>query len=275
MAEPLPRSGELSEKGSGEPLPRSGGALSEGYGEPLLRIDNVGRRFGAVTALDGVSFDVHAGEVLALLGDNGAGKSTLIKIIAGAQPPSSGRLLLDGQEIRLDSPADAKALGIETVYQDLSLCPNVDVVANFFMGRELTSTRLGLRWLREAEMEEVTRQALVDIGTRIPNVRSKVETLSGGQRQAIELCRFVHFGGRLVLLDEPFAALGVAQTRRGLELVEAVKRRGVAVIVITHNVLHALQVADRIVVMRQGRVVGERLRAETGHDEIVALITGG
>ena len=275
MAEPLPRSGDASSKGSREPLPRRGELSERGSGEPLLRIDDVGRRFGAVTALDGVSFDVHAGEVLALLGDNGAGKSTLIKIIAGAQPPSSGRLLLEGQEIRLDSPASAKALGIETVYQDLSLCSNVDVVANFFMGRELTSTRLGLRWLREPEMEEVTRQALVDIGTRIPNVRSKVETLSGGQRQAIELCRFVHFGGRLVLLDEPFAALGVAQTRRGLELVEAVKRRGVAVIVITHNVLHALQVADRIVVMRQGRIVGERRREETGHDEIVALITGG
>jgi D-xylose transport system ATP-binding protein len=242
--------------------------------EPLLRIDNVGRRFGAVTALDGVSFDVHAGEVLALLGDNGAGKSTLIKIIAGAQPPSSGRLLLDGQEIRLESPADAKARGIETVYQDLSLCPNVDVVANFFMGRELTHTRLGLRWLREIEMEQVTRQALADIGTRIPNVRARVDTLSGGQRQAIELCRFVHFGGRLVLLDEPFAALGVAQTRRGLELVEAVKQRGVAVVVITHNVLHAFQVADRIVVMRQGRIVGERRRSETSHDEIVGLITG-
>ncbi len=213
--------------------------------------------------------------MLALLGDNGAGKSTLIKIIAGAQPPSSGRLLLEGREIRLGSPADAKALGIETVYQDLSLCPNVDVVANFFMGRELTAARLGLRWLREAEMERVTNAALADIGTRIPNVRARVETLSGGQRQAIELCRFVHFGGRLVLLDEPFAALGVAQTRRGLELIETVKRRGVAVIVITHNVLHAFQVADRMVVMRQGRVVGERLRAETSHDEIVGLITGG
>ena len=117
--------------------------------------------------------------------------------------------------------------------------------------------------------------ALADIGTRIPNIRARVETLSGGQRQAIELCRFVHFGGRLVLLDEPFAALGVAQTRRGLELIETVKRRGVAVIVITHNVLHAFQVADRMVVMRQGRVVGERLRAETSHDEIVGLITGG
>ena len=122
-------------------------------------------------------------------------------------------------------------------------------------------------------MEQVTRQALIDIGTRIPSVRARVDNLSGGQRQAIELCRFVHFGGRLVLLDEPFAALGVAQTRRGLELIEAVRQRGVAVVVITHNVLHAFQVADRIVVMRQGRIVGERRRDETSHDEIVALIT--
>jgi D-xylose transport system ATP-binding protein len=241
---------------------------------PLLRVENVARRFGAVTALEGVSLDIWPGEVLALLGDNGAGKSTLIKIIAGSQPPSSGRLLFEGREVAFASPADAKALGIETVYQDLSLCPNVDVVGNFFMGRELVREALGLAWLREAEMERITAAALAGIGTRLPNVRAKVETLSGGQRQAIELCRFVHFGGRLVLLDEPFAALGVAQTRKGLELIEAVKGRGVAVVVITHNVLHALQVADRMVVLRRGRVAGERRRGETSHDEIVALITG-
>ena len=241
---------------------------------PLLRVDDVARRFGAVTALEGVSLDIWSGEVLALLGDNGAGKSTLVKIIAGSQPPSSGRLLFEGREVTFASPADAKALGIETVYQDLSLCPNVDVVGNFFMGRELVRKALGLAWLREAEMESITADALAGIGTRLPSVRAKVENLSGGQRQAIELCRFVHFGGRLVLLDEPFAALGVAQTRKGLELIETVKQRGVAVVVITHNVLHALQVADRIVVLRRGRVVGERRRGATSHDEIVELITG-
>ena len=242
--------------------------------EPLLRIEGLTKRYGAVTALEDVSFDVHAGEVVALLGDNGAGKSTLIKILAGAQPPSAGRLLLEGREVRLDDPADAKALGIETVYQDLSLCPNADVVANFFMGRELVRSVLGLAWLREAEMRRVTEAALERIGTRIPSVRAKVAQLSGGQRQAIELCRFVHWGGRIVLLDEPFAALGVTQTKRGLELIERVKAEGVAVIVITHNVLHALQVADRIVVLRQGRVVGVRDRAATGHDDIIGLITG-
>jgi D-xylose transport system ATP-binding protein len=241
--------------------------------EPLLRIEGVSKRFGAVTALDAVSFEVMPGEVLALLGDNGAGKSTLVKIIAGALGPSAGRLLYAGQELHLDSPADAKALGIETVYQDLSLCMNVDTVANFFMGRELVRNILGLSFLRERAMQAETERALRDIGTSIPSVRTTVEHLSGGQRQAIELCRFVHWGGRLVLLDEPFAALGVEQTRRGLALIERIKRQGVAIIVITHNVLHALQVADRIVVLHQGRVAGVRRREETGHDEIVRLIT--
>jgi D-xylose transport system ATP-binding protein len=243
--------------------------------EPLLAIRGIAKNYGAVNALRGVSFDVRAGEATALLGDNGAGKSTLIKIIAGAQPPSAGSLVLDGREVAFSGPADAKAAGIETVYQDLSLCPNVDVVANFFMGRELVRRVAGLSWLREREMEAETDKALRGLGTRIPSLRARVDTLSGGQRQAIELARFVHWGGRLVLLDEPFAALGVTQTRRGLELIEQVKRRGVAVVVITHNVLHALQVADRMVVLHQGRVAGERRRAETGHEELVALITGG
>jgi D-xylose transport system ATP-binding protein len=241
----------------------------------LLRIERVAKRFGAVTALDEVSFDVMPGEALALLGDNGAGKSTLVKIIAGALRPSAGRLLLDGKELHLDGPADAKALGIETVYQDLSLCMNVDTVANFFMGRELVRNIMGMAFLREQAMQAETERALGDIGTSIPSVRTTVEHLSGGQRQAIELCRFVHWGGRLVLLDEPFAALGVEQTRRGLALIERIKHQGVAIIVITHNVLHALQVADRIVVLHQGRVAGVRRRAETGHDEIVRLITTG
>jgi D-xylose transport system ATP-binding protein len=241
---------------------------------PLLRIDGIGKHFGPVVALDGVSFEVRAGEVVALLGDNGAGKSTLIKIISGSLPQSAGRILFDGREVSFQGPADAKALGIETVYQDLSLCENVDTVANFFMGRELTRSLLGFHVLREREMQAETERALEGIGTRIPSVRTTVEHLSGGQRQAIELCRFVHWGGRLVLLDEPFAALGVEQTRRGLELLGRIKRQGVAIVVITHNVLHAFQVADRIVVLRHGRVTGERTVRSTSAEEIVALITG-
>jgi D-xylose transport system ATP-binding protein len=242
--------------------------------EPLLQIEGLSKRFGPVVALDEVSFAVRRGEVVGLLGDNGAGKSTLIKIISGSLAPSAGRIWFDGRVVSFASPADAKALGIETVYQDLSLCPNVDTVANFFMGRELHRNLLGFKFLRERAMQAETERALADIGTHIPSVRTTVEHLSGGQRQAIELCRFVHWGGRLVLLDEPFAALGVQQTRRGLELVEQIRRRDVAIVVITHNVLHAFQVADRIVVLRHGRVVGERPVAATSHEEIVRLITG-
>ncbi|HEX5795481.1 MAG TPA: ATP-binding cassette domain-containing protein [Geminicoccaceae bacterium] len=242
--------------------------------EPLLQVDRLSKRFGPVVALDEVSFAVRRGEVVGLLGDNGAGKSTLIKIISGSLEPSAGRILFEGREVAFDSPAEAKAHGIETVYQDLSLCPNVDTVANFFMGRELHRNVLGLKFLRERAMQVETERALADIGTSIPSVRTTVEHLSGGQRQAIELCRFVHWGGRLVLLDEPFAALGVQQTRRGLELIAEIKRRGVAIVVITHNVLHAFQVADRIVVLRHGRVTGERRVRSTSPEEIVSLITG-
>jgi D-xylose transport system ATP-binding protein len=242
--------------------------------EPLLRIDGITKHFGPVVALDQVSFEVRAGEVVGLLGDNGAGKSTLIKIVSGSLEPSAGRIWFAGAPVTFESPADAKALGIETVYQDLSLCPNVDTVANFFMGRELHRNVLGFRFLRERAMQAETERALADIGTHIPSVRTTVEHLSGGQRQAIELCRFVHWGGRLVLLDEPFAALGVQQTRRGLALVEEIRRRGVAIVVITHNVLHAFQVADRIVVLRHGRVTGERPVRSTSHEEIISLITG-
>lgn len=241
---------------------------------PLLRIESISKRFGTVIALDDVGFEVRAGEVVALLGDNGAGKSTLIKIISGSLEPDSGKIFFDGREVRFASPAAAKALGIETVYQDLSLCMNVDVVANFFMGRERHRKFLGLKILREAEMETETEQAMRDIGINIPSVRANVEHLSGGQRQAIELCRFVHWGGRLVLLDEPFAALGVEQTRRGLDLVQRVKEQGIAVIVITHNMLHAFQVADRVVVLRHGQVTGVRDASATNPEEVVSLITG-
>jgi D-xylose transport system ATP-binding protein len=188
--------------------------------------------------------------------------------------PSSGRLDFDGQERHFASPAEAKAAGIETVYQDLSLCTNVDVVANFFMGRELTRHILGIPILREREMEAETAQALAAGGTRIPSLRTKVESLSGGQRQAIELNRFVHWGGKLVLLDEPFAALGVEQTRRGLEMVERVRAQGIGVILITHVMAQAFEVADRIVVLRHGLVAGNVETAATSPEEVIRMITG-
>jgi len=242
---------------------------------PLLRLEDIRKNFGAIEALRGVSFDVYGGEVVALLGDNGAGKSTLVKIIAGGQPASSGKIIFEGKETHFDSPAEAKEAGIETVYQDLSLCTNVDVVSNFFMGRELTRKVLGIPILRQREMEAETAKALEEGGTNIPSLRVNVEHLSGGQRQAIELNRFVHWGGKLVLLDEPFAALGVEQTRRGLEMVERVRQRGIGVMIITHVMAQAFAVADRIVVLRHGVVAGDVMTSQTSPDEVVHMITGG
>jgi D-xylose transport system ATP-binding protein len=242
--------------------------------EPLLVLDNITKNYGAIEALKGISFSIGKGEVVALLGDNGAGKSTLVKIIAGGLEATSGKMLFEGKEFHARTPAEGKAAGIETVYQDLSLCTNVDVVANFFMGREITKKVMGIPILQEREMEAVVAKAMANAGTRIPSLRAKVETLSGGQRQAIELNRFVHWGGKLVLLDEPFAALGVEQTRRGLDMIRQIASQGIGVIVITHIMQQAFQVADRIVVIRQGVVAGDVERKNTSPDAVVAMITG-
>ncbi|HTN97833.1 MAG TPA: ATP-binding cassette domain-containing protein, partial [Nordella sp.] len=214
------------------------------------------------------------GEVVALLGDNGAGKSTLVKIISGGLEATSGRMLFDGEERKFYSPAEAKAAGIETVYQDLSLCTNVDVVANFFMGREIVKRYLGVPVLQEKAMYDAVEKALANAGTRIPSLRTNVEHLSGGQRQAIELNRFVHWGGKLVLLDEPFAALGVEQTRRGLDMIKRVAAQGIGVVIITHIMAQAFQVADRMVVIRQGKVAGDVAREKTSSDEVINMMTG-
>lgn len=243
-------------------------------GTPLLKLENISKNFGAIEALRGVSFQIARGEVVALLGDNGAGKSTLVKIIAGGLRPSAGRMEFDGHEHHVNSPAEAKAAGIETVYQDLSLCTNVDVVANFFMGREIVKRYFGVPILQERAMHAAVEEAMANAGTTIPSLRTKVENLSGGQRQAIELNRFVHWGGKLVLLDEPFAALGVEQTRRGLDMIKRVAAQGIGVIVITHIMAQAFQVADRIVVIRHGVVVGDVARDKTSPDDVVDLITG-
>ena len=240
----------------------------------LLQLENIKMNFGAIEALRGISFSVARGEVVALLGDNGAGKSTLVKIISGGLKPTSGHMIFEGNQRTFASPAEAKAEGIETVYQDLSLCTNVDVVGNFFMGREIVKRYFGIPVLQEKAMEEVVAKAMASAGTRIPSLRTHVEYLSGGQRQAIELNRFAHWGGKLVLLDEPFAALGVEQTRRGLDMVKRIAAQGIGVIIITHIMTQAFQVADRIVVIRQGVVAGDIAARKTSPDEVVRMITG-
>jgi D-xylose transport system ATP-binding protein len=242
--------------------------------DPLLVLEGITKNFGAIEALKGISFSMRGGEVVALLGDNGAGKSTLVKIISGGLEASGGRMIYEGREVSFSSPAEAKAAGIETVYQDLSLCTNVDVVANFFMGREIVKRYFGIPVLQERAMEEATAKAIADAGTKIPSLRTNVEHLSGGQRQAIELNRFVHWGGKLVLLDEPFAALGVEQTRRGLDMIKKVAAQGIGVLIITHIMTQAFQVADRMVVIRQGQVAGDVRTADTSADEVVRMITG-
>jgi D-xylose transport system ATP-binding protein len=242
--------------------------------DKLLVLDNIRMNFGAIEALKGISFSIGKGEVVALLGDNGAGKSTLVKIISGGLTPTSGSMLFEGRNYQAKTPAEAKSAGIETVYQDLSLCTNVDVVANFFMGREIIRTFAGIPFLDERAMETVVEKALANAGTRIPSLRAKVEHLSGGQRQAIELNRFVHWGGKLVLLDEPFAALGVEQTRRGLDMIRHVASQGIGVVIITHIMQQAFQVADRIVVIRHGVVAGDVETSKTSPDAVIEMITG-
>jgi D-xylose transport system ATP-binding protein len=242
--------------------------------EPLLVLADIRKNYGAIEALKGISFEIGKGEVVALLGDNGAGKSTLVKIISGGLEPTSGKMLFEGKPFQAHTPSEAKTAGIETVYQDLSLATNVDVVGNFFMGRELTRNVLGIKVLDEKRMEAEVAKAMASAGTRIPSLRTRVEHLSGGQRQAIELNRFVHWGGKLVLLDEPFAALGVEQTRRGLETIRHVANQGIGVVIITHIMQQAFQVADRIVVIRQGVVAGDVATKNTSPDAVISMITG-
>jgi D-xylose transport system ATP-binding protein len=247
----------------------------DGTKKIILRAVNIKKSFGSVKALNGVSLDVYEDEVVGIVGDNGAGKSTLIKILSGNFSPDSGAIFLGEKEVRFRSPSDARAVGIETVYQDLALCDNLDGVANIFIGREITRNILGFNVLQNREMVAKARTCVEKIGTNFPSITENVDHLSGGQRQAIALARFVAWGQSLILLDEPTAALGVRETNHVLELVAKTrKEKGVSMILISHNMQHVFQIADRIVVMRLGEVVGIREKAKTNPDEIVSLITG-
>jgi D-xylose transport system ATP-binding protein len=242
----------------------------------LLELDEVSKRFGPVQALDRVDFAVHAGEVVGLVGDNGAGKSTLVKTIAGIHSADAGRIRFDGREIKVTRPQDATQLGIATVYQDLALCDNLDVVANVFLGQEEVSPGTGevSRQLDEAKMEHRAGELLSSLAVTIPSMRTEVGTLSGGQRQQVAVARSLLGEPRVVLLDEPTAALGVPQTKQVLELIGRLKERGLGVVVISHNLANIFDVADRIVVLRLGRTAGDFKAEQTTEEHVVSAITG-
>jgi D-xylose transport system ATP-binding protein len=249
----------------------------------LLELSGVSKRFGAVRALEDVQFDVHPSEVVALVGDNGAGKSTLIKVISGIHKPDEGTIRWQGREVSMGSPNDAAKLGIATVYQDLALCDNLDVVANLFLGHELTTRGgplgpLGARGplgvMDEVAMERKAVEVLRRLSVKIPSVRTPIAALSGGQRQSVAVARSVMGDNKVVLLDEPTAALGMAQTHEVLELIKQLRAQGLGVVVISHNLANVFEVADRITVLRLGRWVGTFEAKAVSREQLVAFMTG-
>jgi fructose transport system ATP-binding protein len=246
--------------------------------EPILSARGLVKRYGRVTALDHADFDLLPGEILAIVGDNGAGKSSLIKALSGAAAADEGEVRLEGRVVRFTSPREARAAGLETVYQTLALSPALSITDNLFMGRELRKAGTLGRWLRmldRSAMERLARDKLAELGLQsIQDIRQRVETLSGGQRQAVAVARAAAFGSKVVILDEPTAALGVKESRRVLDLMLAVRARGVAIVLISHNMPHVFEVADRIHVHRLGRrlrVVDPKLSTMA---EVVAFMTG-
>ncbi|GLU48993.1 ATP-binding cassette domain-containing protein [Nocardiopsis ansamitocini] len=238
--------------------------------QPVLELSGISKRFGAVQALSEVDLRVDPGEVVALLGDNGAGKSTLVKVIAGVHPADTGTIFWDGRAVPVAKPGDAQQLGIATIYQDLALCDNLDIVANLFLGNERTTGGV----LDEVEMERRASELLDSLSVSIPSLRIPVASLSGGQRQIIAIARSLLGDPKVVMLDEPTAALGVAQTAQVLDLIERLRDKGLGVILISHNMADVRAVADRAAVLRLGRNAGDFRVEDTSYEEIVAAITG-
>jgi D-xylose transport system ATP-binding protein len=242
----------------------------------LLSLEGVTKRFGPVQALDGVDFEVRPGEVVGLVGDNGAGKSTLVKILSGIYEADDGHFYFQGKEVSIGSPQAATRLGIATVYQDLALCDNLDVVANLFLGREEIAPGPGevTRQLDETDMEHRSQELLDTVAVTIPNLRNEVGTLSGGQRQQVAVARSLLGEPKVVLLDEPTAALGVEQTALVLGLIKRLRERGLGVVVISHNLADVFEVADRIFVLRLGKRAGSFRAEDTTEEHVVSAITG-
>lgn len=242
---------------------------------PLVQMRGICKAYGGVQALDEVNLDLYLGETHALVGDNAAGKSTLIKTLAGAVRMDAGTITFENSEVAINDPRDAKALGVETVYQDLALADNLDVPANVFLGREITR-RAPFGWFLDNGRMEVRAHELMNrLKINIPNIRQKVRTMSGGQRQSIAIARCVCFNARVIILDEPTAALGVEETRKVYALIREMRDHGRAVLIISHNLNHVFENADRITVMKTGRSIGSRLVSQTNQDAIVKMIVSG
>ena len=243
--------------------------------EYLVETKNITKRFGGLTAVNKVSFGVQAGEIVAVLGDNGAGKSTLIKMISGVHQPDGGQIFVQGKEVEIHSPMDALSMGIETIYQDLALAENMNVYSNIFLGREKTKKVLGLFNVMDSQYMFDESQGVLDkLNIQIPSLRNNVRTLSGGQRQAVAISRSIYWNANFLIMDEPTAALGVAQQKQVLDLVKSLKDHGLGIIIISHQMHDVFAVADRIIVMRRGEKVGDLKKMETNPDEVVNLIVG-
>ncbi|HZH10856.1 MAG TPA: ATP-binding cassette domain-containing protein [Microvirga sp.] len=242
---------------------------------PLIEIRNLVKHFGSVIALSGVSLSVHRGEVMCLLGDNGAGKSTLIKTLAGVHKPTSGDFLVEGQPVSFNSPRDALDAGIATVYQDLAMIPLMSVTRNFFMGREPVKGVWPFRRVDFDYCDEVTREEMHKIGIDVRDPHQAVGTLSGGERQCVAIARAVYFGAKVLILDEPTSALGVAQTSMVLKYIHQVRQKGLGVIFITHNVRHAYAVGDRFTVLNRGKTLGTYAKSDIQIEELQNLMAGG
>ncbi len=248
-----------------------------GSAPPIVEMRGISKHYGGVAALDSVDFHVDRGEVVALLGDNGAGKSTLIKILAGAVAADAGEIRIEGEPVSIASPARAKELGIETVYQDLALCDNVDVPTNIFLGREIRRPILGgvLKLFDRKAMMAETRRLLDDLKIDIPDVRARVRDFSGGQRQTIAIAKTVYADAKLIIMDEPTAALGVAQQEQVLSLVEQLRDRGESIVLISHNMSDVMRVANRVVILKTGRLVTSRPVWSTDREQLVRMIVSG
>jgi len=242
---------------------------------PIIEMKNIEKHFGSVIALAGVSLEVYPGECHCLLGDNGAGKSTFIKTMSGVHKPTSGEIVFEGKPLDFADPRDAISAGIATVYQDLAMIPLMSVSRNFFMGNEPTVTRFGLQFFDRAQADEITMTEMRRMGINLRGPDQAVGTLSGGERQTVAIARAVHFGAKVLILDEPTSALGVRQTSNVLATIDKVRKQGIAVVFITHNVRHAMAVGDRFTVLNRGKTLGTAQRGQITPDELQDLMAGG